>query len=96
MQLAAKLFKAGPADNQTLYIIGLGFMYQGHNVSVEIAQNGLSLNGAACRHLLRNPTCQPVLRHTNMYFYASLLATRRMTCLGCNRLRLSEVLTLRQ
>lgn len=47
MQLAAKLLKAGPADNQSLYIIGLGFMYQGHNVSIEIAQNGLSLNCAA-------------------------------------------------
>ena len=45
-QLAAKLLKAGPADNQSLYIIGLGFMYQGHNVSIEIAQNGLSLNRA--------------------------------------------------
>ena len=46
LQLAAKLLKAGPADNQSLYIIGLGFMYQGHNVSIEIAQNGLSLNCA--------------------------------------------------
>ena len=46
VQLAAKLLKAGPADNQSLYIIGLGFMYQGHNVSVEIAQNGLDLNCA--------------------------------------------------
>lgn len=48
-QLAAKLLKAGSADNQSLYISGLGFMYQGHNVSIEIAQNGLSLNGATSK-----------------------------------------------
>lgn len=45
-QLAAKVLKAGPADNQTLYIVGLGFMYKDHNASVEISDDGLSLNGA--------------------------------------------------
>lgn len=70
-QLAAKLLKAGPADNQSLYIIGLGFMYQGHNVSIGIAQNGLSLNGATffCIFVLlsacdgtHTDTCTPLLR----------------------------------
>lgn len=40
------MLKAGPADNQTLYIVGLGFMYKDHNASVEISDDGLSLNGA--------------------------------------------------
>jgi hypothetical protein len=47
LQVAAKVVKAGTADNQTIYIVGLGFRYREHNASIEISDDGLYLNGAA-------------------------------------------------